>query len=130
MIEQILNIDLNNLLQHHYDVMEKLVKYNNELELKLQLYKEYEEIGGIEKEDFILNEQDTLFTVLGSITTIIYFYNKIEEYEWSAELHHELKKSFCLMYDEIFPDVDNEEKFRQLLSSTFDTFKTIFENDK
>ena len=82
---------------------------------------------GITKEEFILNEQDTLYTILGTTAALLFVYNKIEQFELSADLHKEMKTSFCLIMNEIFPSTNNEQKFHQLVEKMFDGFKEILQ---
>jgi chromosome segregation ATPase len=96
-------------------------------ELRGQINTAREEIDGITKEEFILNEQDILYTILGTTSALIFVYNKIEQYELSADLHKEIKKSFCLIYDEVFPKTNNEHKFHELMDKMFETYKQIFQ---
>lgn len=127
MIDELLGIDINNIQPHHSKVIQELINYNTDLQHRLQIYTEYEEIDGITKEQFILNEQDILYTILGTTTALLYVYNKIEQFELSADLHREMKISFCLIYDEIFPNTNNEQKFHELVERMFEGFKQIFQ---
>jgi len=101
MIEQLLGIDISNIQPHHSRVIQELINYNTDLQHKLQIYTEYEDIDGITKEEFILNEQDILYTILGTTSALLFVYNKLEQYELSADLHKEMKISFCLIMDGI-----------------------------
>ena len=67
MIEEIMGVDINNIQPHHSKVIQELINYNTDIQHRLQIYTEYEEIDGITKEEFILNEQDILYTILGTI---------------------------------------------------------------
>jgi hypothetical protein len=127
MIEDILGIDKNNIQPHHDRVMQELMDYNSDLEHNLQLFTEYEDVNGITKPEFIMDEQDRLYTILGTTSALLYLYNNIEQYELSHELHTEMKKSFTLVMNEMFPNTNNEDKFHQLVESMFDTFKTILQ---
>ena len=127
MIEQLLGIDINNIQPHHSKVIQELINYNTDLQHRLQIYTEYEEIDGITKEEFILNEQDTLYTILGTTAALLFVYNKIEQFELSADLHREMKTSFCLIMNEVFPSTNNEQKFHQLVEKMFDGFKQILQ---
>lgn len=127
MIEQLLGIDINNIQPHHSKVIQELINYNTDLQHRLQIYTEYEEIDGITKEEFILNEQDTLYTILGTTAALLFVYNKIEQFELSADLHREMKTSFCLIMNEVFPSTNNEQKFHQLVEKMFDGFKEILQ---
>ena len=120
MIEQLLGIDVNNIIQ-------ELINYNTDLQYRLQIYTEYEDIDGITKEEFILNEQDTLYTILGTTAALLFVYNKIEQFELSADLHREMKLSFCLIMNEVFPATNNEQKFHDLVEKMFDGFKQILQ---
>lgn len=127
MIEQLLGIDVNNIQPHHDKVIQELINYNTDLQHRLQIYTEYEEIDGITKDEFILNEQDTLYTILGTTAALLFVYNKIEQFELSADLHREMKTSFCLIMNEIFPSTNNEQKFHDLVEKMFDGFKQILQ---
>ena len=127
MIEEIFGVDINDIQPHHSKVIQELINYNTDIEHRLKIYTEYEEIDGINKEEFILNEQDILYTILGTTSALIFVYNKIEQYELSADLHKEIKKSFCLIYDEVFPKTNNEHKFHELMEKMFETYKQIFQ---
>lgn len=127
MIDEILGVDTNNIEPHHSKVMQQLIDYNCDLEYRLQIYTEYEDIDGITKKQFILNEQDILYTILGTTSALLYVYNKIELYELSSDLHSEMKKSFLIIMNELYPNTNNEEKFYELVDKMFQTFKTIFE---
>lgn len=125
MIEEILGFDINNIQPHHDKVIQELINYNTYLEFTLQLFTEYEDVKGMCKEEFILNEQDILYTILGTASSLLFIYNKLEQFELSSELHKEMKKSFCLIMDEIFIDTNNEHKFHELIEKMFETFKNI-----
>lgn len=127
MIEEIMGIDINNIQPHHSKVIQELITYNTDIEHRLQIYTEYEDIDGITKEEFILNEQDILYTILGTTSALLFVYNKIEQFELSADLHKEMKTSFCLIYNEIFPNTNNEQKFYELVEKMFDTYKQMFQ---
>jgi hypothetical protein len=127
MIEQLLGIDINNIQPHHSKVIQELINYNTDLQYRLQIYTEYEDIDGITKEEFILNEQDTLYTILGTTAALLFVYNRIEQFELSADLHKEMKTSFCLIMNEIFPSTNNEQKFHDLVEKMFDGFKQILQ---
>ena len=127
MIDELLGIDINNIQPHHSKVIQELINYNTELQYRLQIYTEYEEIDGITKEEFILNEQDILYTILGTTTALLSVYNRLEQFELSADLHREMKTSFCLVMNEVFPSTNNEQKFHDLVEKMFDGFKQIFQ---
>lgn len=127
MIEEILGLDRENIQTHHDIIMQELIDYNAGLQITLQMFKEYEEVDGMSKAEFVLNEQDIIYTILGTTSALLFVYNKLEKYEFSAEIHAEMKKSFLLIYDEIFPDIDNEEKFFDLMDKMFTTYKKITE---
>jgi hypothetical protein len=127
MIDELLGIDINNIQPHHSKVIQELINYNTELQYRLQIYTEYEEIDGITKEEFILNEQDILYTILGTTTALLFVYNRLEQFELSADLHREMKTSFCLVMNEVFPSTNNEQKFHDLVEKMFDGFKQIFQ---
>jgi hypothetical protein len=127
MIEEIMGIDINDIQPHHSKVIQELITYNTDIEHRLQIYTEYEDIDGITKEEFILNEQDILYTILGTTSALLFVYNKIEQFELSADLHKEMKTSFCLIYNEIFPNTNNEQKFYELVEKMFDTYKQMFQ---
>lgn len=127
MIDELLGLDTDNIRPHHDRVMQDLIDYNCDLEYRLQLYTEYEEIEGIYKAEFVLKEQEIIYTILGTTSALLYIYNKIEQFELSAELHNEMKKSFCLIMNEVFPDTNNEKKFFELVDKMFETFKKISE---
>ena len=76
MIEEIMGIDINNIQPHHSKVIQELITYNTDIEHRLQIYTEYEDIDGITKEEFILNEQDILYTILGTTSALLFVYNK------------------------------------------------------
>lgn len=122
-----MGIDINNIQPHHSKVIQELITYNTDIEHRLQIYTEYEDIDGITKEEFILNEQDILYTILGTTSALLFVYNKIEQFELSADLHKEMKTSFCLIYNEIFPNTNNEQKFYELVEKMFDTYKQMFQ---
>lgn len=115
--------------QSHEDIIKNIIEYNNALELSFQLYTEYEDIDGLLMEEYILQEQDIYFTILGTTSAVLFLYNELEQYEKSAELYKEMKRGFLLIYDKIFPATNNEEKFCDLINKMFDTYKTIFKND-
>jgi hypothetical protein len=125
MIEQILGLDKNNIQPHHDRVMQELIDYNSDLEYHFQLYTEYEDVNGITKPEFILDEQERLYTILGTTSALLYLYNRLERFELSHELHTEMKKSFTLVMNQIFPNTNNDDKFYLLVDKMFDTFKTI-----
>lgn len=125
MIEQLLGFDSSNIQPHHDRVMQEIIDYNCDLEHTLQLFTEYEEVHGMMKEEFILNEQEIIYTLLGTTSALLFLYNKLEQYELSADLHKEMKKAFILIFDEIFPDTNNEEKFFQLVEKMFQTYREI-----
>lgn len=125
MIEEILGLDKNNIQSHHDRVLQELIDYNVDLEFTLQLFTEYEEVQGLTYDEFLINEQDVLYTILGTTSALLFLYNKIEQFELSAEIHREMKKSFCLIYDRIFPATDNEEKFLELMDKMFQTYRQI-----
>jgi hypothetical protein len=127
MIEQIMGVDINNIQPHHSKVIQELISYNTDIQHRLQIYTEYEEIDGITKEEFILNEQDILYTIIGTTSALLFVYNKIEQFELSADLHKEMKTSFCLIYNEVFPNTNNEQKFYELVDKMFETYKQIFQ---
>jgi hypothetical protein len=127
MIEDLMQIDIKNLDAHHDKIMQEMIDYNVGLEFKLTLYNEYEEIDGVYYDDFIENEQETLYTMLGTTSAVLYIYNKHEKFELSSELHKEMEHSFCLIMDKIFKDTDNTIRFRQLIDSMFETFKKILQ---
>jgi hypothetical protein len=127
MIEEIMGVDINNIQPHHSKVIQELINYNTDIQHRLQIYTEYEEIDGITKEEFILNEQDILYTILGTTSALLFIYNKIEQFELSADLHKEMKTSFCLIYNEIFPNTNNEQKFYELVEQMFETYKKMFQ---
>lgn len=125
MIQEILGITKDNIQPHHDRVMEEMINYNTDIEYHLQLYTEYEEINGIYKEEFIRNEEERLFTLLGTTSTLLWVYNRIEQFELSYELHKEMKKSFTLIMNEKFPNTNQQDKFHQLVDNMFQTFKEI-----
>ena len=127
MIEDLMQIDIKNLDAHHDKIMQEMIDYNVGLMFKLTLYNEYEEIDGVYYDDFIENEQETLYTMLGTTSAVLYIYNKHEKFELSSELHKEMEHSFCLIMDKIFKDTDNTIRFRQLIDSMFETFKKILQ---
>ena len=127
MIEDLMQIDIKNLDAHHDKIMQEMIDYNVGLEFKLTLYNEYEEIDGVYYDDFIENEQETLYTMLGTTSAVLYIYNKHEKFELSSELHKEMEHSFCLIMDKIFKDTDNTIRFRQLIDNMFETFKKILQ---
>jgi hypothetical protein len=127
MIEEILGLDKNNIQPYHDRVMQELIDYNCDVEYNLQLFTECDDINGIIKPVFIFEEQERLYTILGTTSALLFLYNKLEQYELSHELHTEMKKSFTLIMDEIFPDTNNEDKFYHLVDSMFDTFKKILQ---
>ena len=127
MIEEIMGVDINNIQPHHSKVIQELINYNTDIQHRLQIYTEYEEIDGITKEEFILNEQDILYTILGTTSALLFVYNKIEQFELSADLHREMKTSFCLVMNEVFPNINNEQKFYELVDKMFETYKQIFQ---
>jgi hypothetical protein len=127
MIEEIMGVDINNIQPHHSKVIQELINYNTDIQHRLQIYTEYEEIDGITKEEFILNEQDILYTILGTTSALLFIYNRIEQFELSADLHKEMKTSFCLIYNEIFPNTNNEQKFYELVEQMFETYKKMFQ---
>ena len=122
-----MGVDINNIQPHHSKVIQELINYNTDIQHRLQIYTEYEEIDGITKEEFILNEQDILYTILGTTSALLFIYNKIEQFELSADLHKEMKTSFCLIYNEIFPNTNNEQKFYELVEQMFETYKKMFQ---
>ena len=95
MIEEILGLDMNNIQPHHDRVIQEIINYNVDLEYHLQIYTEYSDIDGITKEQFLKNEQDLLYTILGTTSSLLFLYNRIEKFELSADLHKEMKKAFC-----------------------------------
>ncbi len=122
-----MGVDINNIQPHHSKVIQELINYNTDIQHRLQIYTEYEEIDGITKEEFILNEQDILYTILGTTSALLFIYNRIEQFELSADLHKEMKTSFCLIYNEIFPNTNNEQKFYELVEQMFETYKKMFQ---
>jgi len=122
-----MNKDIKKLMANnsHDDIMKNIIDYNNGLEFTFQLYTEYEDVEGVLMDDFILQEQDTFYTLLGTASAVLFIYNQLEQYEKSAELYKELKRGFLLIYDKIFPDIDNEQKFIDLINKMFETYKTI-----
>lgn len=112
--------------QPHEEVMKNIKKYNDELELLFQQYTEYEDIDGLTEEEYIIMEQENYYTILGTTSALLFVYNELEKYEQSSELYTEMKRGFLMIYDRIFPYTDNEEKFRDLINKTFETFKTIY----
>jgi hypothetical protein len=127
MIEEILGLDMNNIQPHHDRVIQEIINYNVDLEYHLQIYTEYSDIDGITKEQFLKNEQDLLYTILGTTSSLLFLYNRIEKFELSADLHKEMKKAFCLIMDELYPHTNNEVKFHQLVDTMFDGLKQIFQ---
>ena len=127
MIEDLMQIDIKNLDGHHDKIMQEMMYYNATITFKLMLYDEYEEIDGVYYDDFIENEQETLYTILGTASAVLYIYNKHEKFELSSELHKEMEQSFCLIMNKIFQDTDNTIKFRMLVDNMFDTFKKILQ---
>jgi hypothetical protein len=127
MIEEILGLDKNNIQSYHDKVMQELIGYNSDLEHYFQLYTEYEELNGITKPEFILDEQERLYTILGTTSALLFLYNKLEQFELSHDLHTEMKKSFTLIMNEMFPNTNNDDKFYLLVDKMFETFKTILQ---
>lgn len=125
MIEQLLGFDSSNIQPHHDRVMQEMINYNCDLKTILQLYTEYEEVHGMTKDEFVLNEQEIIYTLLGTTSALLYLYNKLEQYELSADLHREMKVAFVLLYDEIFPGCNNDEKFFDLMEKMFQTYREI-----
>ena len=125
MIEEILGLDTSNIQPHHDRVIQELINYNADLIFTLQLFTEYEDVNGMCKEEFILNEQDILYTIIGTASALLFLYIKFEQFELSEDLHKEMKKAFCLIMDEIFIDTNNEQKFYELIEKMFETFRNI-----
>ena len=92
MIEDLMQIDIKNLDGHHDKIMQEMMDYNATITFKLMLYDEYEEIDGVYYDDFIENEQETLYTILGTASAVLYIYNKHEKFELSSELHKEMEQ--------------------------------------
>lgn len=115
---------INELRLNHKIVIDEMVIYNNELKKALQLLKE-NKIDNISYKEYIINEQNTLYIILGSTSALIYIYNEIEEYELSAELYDEMKKLFLMLYSELQPTTNNEENFVDLINKMFETYTII-----
>jgi hypothetical protein len=125
MIEELLGFDSRNIQPHHDRVMQEMIDYNCDLEYHLLVFNEYEEVSGLNKGEFLINEQELLYTLLGTTTALLYLYNKLEHYELSADLHKEMKRAFLLIMDEIFPKTNNEQKFYDLVEKMFQSYKQI-----
>lgn len=125
MIEQLLGFDSSNIQPHHDRVMQEMIDYNCGLEHILQLFTEYEEVEGMTKEEFILNEQEIIYTLLGTTSALLFLYNRLEQYELSADLHREMRKAFVLLFNQIFPASNNDEKFFDLMEKMFQTYREI-----
>lgn len=123
-----MNIELKNLTSgnEHEGVMKNITEYNDELELFFQQYTEYDDIEGITEAEFTLQQQEIFYTILGVTSALLFVYNELEQYEQSSELHTEMKRGFLMIYDRIFPDTNNEQKFYDLIDSMFATYKTIY----
>lgn len=123
-----MNIELKNLTSgnEHQEVMKNIIEYNNELELFFQQYTEYEDIEGVTEGEFILQQQEVFYTILGVTSALLFVYNELEQYEQSSELHTEMKRGFLMIYNRIFPDTNNEQKFYDLIDNMFATYKTIY----
>jgi hypothetical protein len=121
-------LDLNTMNPNnsHDEVMTNIIEYNNELELFFQEFTEYEDVGGVTENEFILQQQELYYTILGTTSALLYLYNGLEQYEKSAELYNEMKRGFLLIFNRIFPATDNEQKFIDLIDKMFETYKTIF----
>jgi hypothetical protein len=117
--------EVYNKPNEHNKIMEELIDYNSSLEFKLQLYTEYEDIDGIILDEFILEQQDLYYSILGSTSALLYGYNKRELYELSFELNNETKRGYLLIFNIIFPSTNNEQKYHELMEKMFDTYKTI-----
>jgi len=127
MIHELLGVNSKNIQPHHDKVVQELINYNSDLELRLQIYTEYEDINGITKKEFLTNEVDTLYAILGSASALLYVYNNLEKFELSVDLHKEMKRTFCLIMNEVYHKTNNEEKFHTLLENMFNGFKEIYE---
>lgn len=125
MLEEILGFDKNKIQPNHDRVMQEMIDYNTELQHKLQIYTEYEEIDGIFKGEFIIQEQEQMYNILGSASALMFLYNKLEQYEYTHELHQECLITFRLIYDEIYPQVDNTQKYKDLIDRMFTAYKEL-----
>jgi len=109
----------------HDKIIEEMIGYNNEIELNLQLYTEYDEVGGLSLDEYLLHQQELYYSILGSTSALLYGYNKRELYELSFELDNEAKRGYLLIFNRIFPATNNEQKYHELMDKMFDTYKTI-----
>lgn len=125
MLEEILGFDKNRIQPNHDNMMQEMIDYNSELEYKLQIYTEYEEIDGIYRNEFILQEQEQMYNILGSAAALMFLYNKLEEYEYTHELHQECLRTFLLIYNEIFPNADNTQRYKDVLEKMFIAYKEL-----
>ena len=125
MLEEILGFDRHNIQPNHDRLMQEMIDYNTELQHKLQIYTEYEEIDGVYKEEFMLLEQEQMYNILGSAAALMFLYNKLEVYEYTHELHQECLTTFRLIYDEIYPNADNTQGYKDVIEKMFIAYKEI-----
>jgi hypothetical protein len=125
MLEEIIGFDRHNIQPNHDRLMQEMIDYNSDLEHKLQIYTEYEEIDGIYKEEFIEIEQEQMYNIIGSAAALMFLYNRLEIYEYTHELHQECMKTFLLIYNEICPEADNTQKYKDVIEKMFIAYKEL-----
>jgi len=125
MLEAILNFDKNKIQPNHDRLMQEMIDYNTELQYKLQIYTEYNEIDGVYKHQFIIEEQEQMYNILGSAVALMFLYNKCEAYEYTHELHQECLTTFLLIYDEIYPNLDNTQRYKDVVDKLLIAYKEI-----
>lgn len=125
MIEEILGFDKNNIQRHHDKVMQELIDYSCDLQHTLLLYTEYEDVEELTKDEYLENELELLYTILGTTTALLFVYNKLEVYEYSADVYNEMKNLYKIIMNEINPEINTDEKFRELVDKMFETYRGI-----
>lgn len=127
MIQELLGLDINNIEPHHKRVLTELQNYNYDISINIQVFTEYDEnYLGLTKSEWLNSEQEILYTIIGTSTALLWLYNRIEKFEYSHELHTEMKDIFVKVMNEIYPNNDNEGKFHELLDKMFQSFNEIF----